>query len=91
MVQSGVSTSNFLEMCASSQDNRLDPCNSYILGLADGLAAGRLICPPLEGWTLIATRTVKKFLQDHPEHLGHGPGALVYMALSERYPCKEQR
>jgi hypothetical protein len=60
VVQSTVAGGTLAQLCTTERDLQLDPCNSYILGVADGLASGRELCPTVDGWTLIAPRVVKK-------------------------------
>ena len=70
--------------------HNLGPADSFILGAADGLAIGNDICPPAQGWSLIAPRVVRKYIRDHPEKLGTSGGILVYWALIAEFPCRRR-
>jgi hypothetical protein len=91
VVQSNVSGGTLAQLCKVERDLQLDSCNSYILGAADGLAMGGEICPPVESWTLIAPRVVKKYIKDNPTALSAGGAGVVFMALSAAYPCRPKR
>ena len=90
VVQADVSGASLAQLCRVERDLELDPCNSYILGAADGLAIGNEICPPIQGWTLIAPRVVRKFMRDNPTALSTSGGIIVYRALVAQYPCRRR-
>jgi hypothetical protein len=91
IIQTTVSASDLVRMCSTSRDLLVDPCNSFIWGVADGLAAAEVVCPPMDGWTLMAPRLVKKLLNDDPTVLSTSGGLVVYQALVKSFPCERPK
>ena len=66
-----------------------DPCNMYIWGIADGLAAGGLICPKTGSWTAISARLVRNYIKQNPKRWSASAFDLVSVPLYENYPCRK--
>ena len=76
------------------QNDNLDPCAAYILGVTDtvslngGTTAGWRVCKPLEGVIIGQVRDIIiAFLKAHPEKRHGGAANLVVQALAEAFPC----
>ena len=94
-------TSRFLngnelyESCSVTTGMEASSCVGYIMGVADAqmlLSAGgkNYLCPP-SGVTSVQLRdVVMKRLRDKPETRHWPASALVWNALIDAYPCKEQ-
>ena len=91
VVMTPASAGVLAQICRNSDDLENDACNMYIWGVADSLSAQRLICPPVESWTVIAARLVKNRMRDHPEALSVHPYFLIRDALMAQYPCRPAR
>jgi hypothetical protein len=67
----------------------LDPCASYVLGVADALQMTDAICRPNSD---IATRQtvaiVRKYVRDHPDEWATHPVILIRSALGRAFPCQ---
>lgn len=89
---SNVTAGMLASMCQSPVDARsMDPCNSFIIGAADGLQFGRMICiKETTGYPYVVIGVARKFLVEHPEHYGLPAIAAVEMALREKFPCRKQ-
>lgn len=87
---SNVTAGMLASMCQIPVDARsMDPCNSFIIGAADGLQFGRLICiKETNGYPYVVIGVARKFLVDHPEHYGLPAIVAVEMALREKFPCR---
>lgn len=89
---SNVTAGMLASMCERAVDARsMDPCNSFIIGAADGLQFGRMACiEETTGYPYVVIGVVRKFLVDRPEHYGLPAVAAVEMALREKFPCRKR-
>ena len=75
--------------CEKSSGTLLDPCNSYILGVADTLQIDRKSCRPQSEAATLQTLTItRRYIHDHPELWGRHPSYLVRDALIGAFPCR---
>jgi len=78
-----------VSLCSKSEGTQLDPCASYILGVADTLQIGRVTCRPQSDAATLQTLTVvRRYLHDHPELWDRHPAFLVRDALKGVFPCR---
>jgi hypothetical protein len=86
---STITTSMLVDLCSKSQGMQLDPCASYILGVADTLQIDRVTCRPQSDAATLQTLTiVRRYLNDHPERWDRHPAFLVRDALKGAFPCR---
>lgn len=77
------------EICRVDRGMQLDPCASYILGVADALQIDRTTCcPPTDAATIQTLTIVRRYIHDHPENWGWSPIALVKTPLVAAFPCR---
>lgn len=89
---STISGGDIAQMCAqepySEQGVPLDPCNSYILGVADTLQLQRATCrTQSNAATLQTVAIVRRYIKDHPEEWGSHPAFIIRKALGQAFPC----
>ena len=88
---STVKTSYLVTECAKSDDFVLDPCVSYILGVADTLQIDGKTCHGSSDlWTRQTIVVVRKYIADHPERWDLGAPFLVREALVKTWPCPKR-
>ena len=68
VVISNVKAGALASMCERPTDAlNMDPCNSFIVGAADALQYGRMVCiTKPDGYPYVVVGVVRKFLADHP-------------------------
>ncbi|MCW2405270.1 hypothetical protein M2336_001899 [Sphingobium sp. B1D7B] len=91
---SSVTGAQIAQMCAADQPNNgrvtFDPCNSYILGVADILQLRRATCrPPSDAATLQTVVIARRYIKDHPEKWGSHPAFMIGDALLQAFPCRK--
>lgn len=64
-----------------------DPCSSYIIGVVDGLSAGKIICLTRNATSIQLVAMVRKYLSDHPDRWGGHASALIRESLRPTFPC----
>ena len=85
---SSVTGGMLASLCSVDRGMQLDPCASYILGVADALQVDRMTCrPPSEAATIQTLAIVRRYIREHPENWGWSPVALVKVPLMEAFPC----
>lgn len=86
---SNVKAGMLAEMCrAETSAVQLDPCNSFIMGAADGLQIGRSICiTDVAGYSYVVVGVVRKYLADNPQEWGKPATVVIWDALRRKFRC----
>ena len=86
------------ELCSSGSDAS---CDYYIMGSAEGLSLMNLIaseaaknikqtiCMPNGVTNRRLIDTVKKYIQDNPKKRNQPASGLVFLALTDAFPCRK--
>lgn len=80
--------------CAKEPDTtlKLDPCTSYILGVADALQLSGETCHgESDAWTLQTITIVRRYIRDNPQNWGWSAAGLVREPLMKAFPCPNRR
>lgn len=83
------STDWLVSECQKSRGLQLDPCVSFILGVADTLQLHRHTCrSPSSAATLQTVEVARRHVVNTPEAWGTHPAFLVRAALTKAFPCR---
>ncbi|MBX9620308.1 MAG: hypothetical protein K2X76_10445 [Sphingomonas sp.] len=85
---STITGATLAQECARDRGLALDPCVSYVLGVADALQLERRTCRPYsDAGTLQTVAIVRRYISEHPENWGWHASALVREPLLKAFPC----
>jgi hypothetical protein len=88
--QSGTSGSVLMGLCETWQPGRYDPCGAYLVGLIDGVALGRLFCPPDGATSRQFQQIIIDYIKARPQQWHYPAGMMAATALAEAFPCPSQ-
>lgn len=78
-----------MQLCGGDWEfGSYDPCGSYLVGLIDGLAAGRVFCPGARVGAMQLSTIAYRHLAASPEEWDKPASVIVGRKLGEIYPCK---
>jgi hypothetical protein len=93
-----VSGNDLLTWCKEiEEDGNTDACLSYVAGVSDTLAwqaivyRESIICRRRDVTQGQLGRIVLEFLREHPDDLEYAASSLVRFALTEAFPCKDEK
>lgn len=88
----GTTGTILMQVCpAIWKPGNYDPCGAYLLGMIDGLSAGRWICPSTGASNMQLEQIAFDAVKSTPERWNEPAVRLIGEKLGRLYPCRLRR